>query len=477
MQDPGAERGTGVRGRLTTMVNTPGTTLLILGAGGDLTHRLLLPGLASLLMVEPEREVRVIGADRVELSAPQWRARVKDSFATVKAPATVTRPITTHTAYVRTDLFDESALRALIEECGDGPLVIFFALPPQVTMKVCDLLQHVDLPDTTRLALEKPFGTDHASAVEFNALLHQVVGEDHIFRIDHFLGVATVFNLVGLRFANRMLAPIWSAEHIERVEIVYDEDLALEGRAGYYDGAGALRDMLQSHLLQMMSLFAMESIATLDAEELRDQKVQVLRATRVWGGSPKRSSRRARYTAGSIAGREVPDYAKEEGVDPARGTETLAQVTLEVRNNRWAGVPFVLRSGKALGAPRKQIVAHFRDVPHLPTGFIGRCGGDRLVIDLKPGAVSLTLTMNAEGDPLDLEQKTLTAALAAPRMQPYGEVLAQILDGRQLLTVRGDAAQECWRVMAPVIKAWADGKVPLETYPAGSDGPTGWLPE
>ncbi|KQU69335.1 glucose-6-phosphate dehydrogenase [Phycicoccus sp. Root101] len=457
------------------MATTPETTLLILGAGGDLTHRLLLPGLASLLVVEPDRRVRVLGADRVDLSPAQWKARVKDSFSTVDAPTKVTTPVTRHTAYLQTDLLDEAALRDLVAHCGDGPLVIFFALPPQVTMKVCALLRHVDLPQTTRLALEKPFGTDHESAVEFNALLHEVVDEDAIFRIDHFLGVATVFNLVGLRFANRVLAPIWNAEHIERVEIVYDEDLALEGRAGYYDGAGALRDMLQSHLLQVMSLFAMESIATLDAQEMRDQKVQVLRATRVWGGSPKRSSRRARYTAGKTGRRAVPDYAREEGVDPRRHTETLAQVTLEVRNNRWAGVPFVLRSGKALGSPRKQVVAHLRDVPHLPTGFVGTSAGDRLTIDLKPGAVSLTLTMNAEGDPLDLEQKTLTAPLAAPRMQAYGEVLAQVLDGDQLLTVRGDAAEECWRVMAPVIKAWADDVVPLESYAAGSDGPEGWL--
>jgi glucose-6-phosphate 1-dehydrogenase len=460
---------------LRDMANPPQTTLLILGAGGDLTHRLLLPGLASLLAVEPDRAVRVLGADRVEISPAAWKARVKDSFAAAKPPAGVTSAITKHTAYIRTDLLDEAALRSLIEGCGDGPLVIFFALPPQVTMKVCGLLRHVDLPETTRLALEKPFGTDHAAAVRFNALLHRVVPEEEIFRIDHFLGVATVFNLVGLRFANRMLAPIWSAEHIERVEIVYDEDLALEGRAGYYDGAGALKDMLQSHLLQVLALFAMESIATLDARELQDQKAQVLRATRVWGGSPKRSSRRARYTAGTIGRRKVPDYAKEEGVDPKRHTETLAQVTLEVANSRWAGVPFVVRSGKALGTPRKQIVAHFRDVPHLPTGFLGGSGGDRLTIDLKPGAVSLTLTMNAEGDPVDLEQKTLTASLAAPRMQPYGEVLAQILDGSQLLTVRGDAAEDCWRVMEPVIKAWADGRVPLETYAAGSDGPDGWL--
>ena len=251
-----------------------------------------------------------------------------------------------------------------------------------------------------------------------------MVPEEDIFRIDHFLGVATVFNLVGLRFANRMLAPIWSAEHIERVEIVYDEDLALEGRAGYYDGAGALKDMLQSHLLQVLALFAMESIAALDARELQDQKAQVLRATKVWGGSPKRRRAGRATPRGRSAAGQVPDYAKEEGVDPKRSTETLAQVTLEVANTRWAGVPFVLRSGKAMGVPRKQIVAHFRDVPHLPTGFVGGSDGDLLTIDLKPGAVSLTLTMNAEGDPVDLEQKTLPPRLAAPRMQPYGEVLA-----------------------------------------------------
>ena len=460
---------------LRAMATAPETTLLILGAGGDLTQRLLLPGLASLLAVEPERRVRVVGADRVDFSPAQWRGRVETSFAEAQPPAKVTAAVTKDTAYVKTDVLDESALRELVAGCGTGPLVIFFALPPQVTMKVCDLLQHVDLPEVTRLALEKPFGTDHASAVAFNRLLHKVVAEEDIFRIDHFLGVATVFNLVGLRFANRMLAPIWSAEHIERVEIVYDEDLALEGRAGYYDRAGALKDMLQSHLLQVLSLFAMESIAALDARELQDQKAQVLRATRIWGGSPKRSSRRARYTAGKLGRRSVPDYAKEAGVDPSRSTETLAQVTLEVANSRWAGVPFVLRSGKALGAPRKQIVAHFRDVAHLPTGFAGGSGGDLLTIDLKPGAVSLTLTMNAEGDPVDLEQKTLTATLAAPRMEPYGEVLGHILDGSQLLTVRGDAAEECWRVMEPVIKAWAQNRVPLETYAAGSTGPEGWL--
>ena len=458
-------------------IRTPETTLLILGAGGDLTHRLLLPGLASLLAAEPDRQVRVVGADRADLTAAQWKSRVKDAFSTVKPPARVTNAATRHTAYEKTDLLDPTALAELVAGCGAGPLVIFFALPPQVTMKVCALLRDLDLPEVTRLALEKPFGTDRASAAAFNTLLHQVVPEEQVFRIDHFLGRATVLNLIGLRFANRLLQPVWNAEHIERVEVVYDEDLALEGRAGYYDGAGALRDMIQSHLLQVMAMFALESLATLDDQELRDQKVQVLRATRLWGRSPRRSSRRARYTAGILGRRTIPDYVEEAGVDPSRGTETLAQVTVAIENNRWAGVPFVLRSGKALGTPRKEIVVHFRDVAHLPGGFTtAGPGTDSLVMDLKSGEVSLTLTMNAEGDPFDLEQKTLAVTLAPADLLPYGEILSQILDGKQLLTVRGDAAEECWRIVEPVLAAWAADKVPMEEYAAGSAGPDGWLP-
>lgn len=451
--------------------------MLILGAGGDLTHRLLLPGLASLLVAEPSRDVRVVGADRTELTQAQWQDRVSDAFATVDPTATLLSAVVKDTAYLTTDVLDPDGLGELVASCGDGPLVIFFALPPHISMKVCELLRDIHLPEVTRLALEKPFGTDRASAAAFNTLLHQVVDEDQVFRIDHFLGQAAVLNLIGLRFANRLLQPVWSSEHIERVEIVYDEDLTLEGRAGYYDHAGALRDMIQSHLLQVLALFALESIATLDARELRDQKTQVLRATTVWGGSPERSSRRARYTSGALGRRTIPDYVHEEGVDPARGTETLAEVTLAVENNRWAGVPFLLRSGKSLGIPRKDVVVHFRDVAHLPAGFTGAGSHtDRLVLDLKTGAVSLTLTMNAEGDPFDLEQKALTATLAPADLLPYGEVLAHILDGDQLLTVRGDAAEECWRIVEPVLRAWAEGTVPMETYAAGSAGPDGWLP-
>lgn len=451
-------------------------TLLILGAGGDLTHRLLLPGVGSLLKVEPTRKVRIIGADRANFTAAQWKSRVEDSFATVPVPARPKRSVLAKTAYRKTDVLDVDDLKALISECGDGPLVIYFALPPAITMGVCKLLEQIELPAGTRLALEKPFGSDEKTAHAFNEQLHHVVQEEQIFRVDHFLGTSTVLNLIGLRFANRILQPVWSADHIERVEIIYDEDLALEGRAGYYDGAGALKDMLQSHLLQVLGVFAMESIADLSAREVQDQKAQVLRSTHLWG-TPKKASKRARYTAGSIGRRKIPAYTREKGVDPSRNTETLAQVDVEVRNNRWAGVPFTLRSGKALGTPRKQIVAYFRPVPHVPNGFDGTAAADKLIIDLKPGAVSLVLTMNAEGSPTDLEQKELRADLAPGWMLPYGEVLREILDGDNMLSVRGDAAESCWRIMDPVLKAWRSGRVPMEEYPAGSEGPEGWLPE
>ncbi len=449
------------------------TTLLILGAGGDLTHRLLLPGLASLLQVERDRKVTVIGADRADLTAEQWRDRLRDAFASVGTPDEVISPIAESSRYVNADLLDGDSMSSLLADV-EPPLVLYFALPPAVSSKVCELLAGLDLPHPTRLALEKPFGTDQASARAFNHQLHEVVPEDQIYRVDHFLGRSTVLNLIGLRFANRIMAPIWSAQHIERVEIVYDEDLALEGRAGYYDHAGALRDMLQSHLLQAMAVFAMEPIATIEPHELHDLKAQVLRATRVWDDAPRRSSRRARYTAGELGDRRVPAYVEEHGVDPDRMTETLAQITVEIHNSRWSGVPFTLRSGKAMGRPRKQVIAHFREVPHVPKGFHGSAAADKMVIGLNPGSVDLALTMNAEGDPMDLEQKVLHADLTEGRMQPYGEVLREILDGNPLLTVRGDAAESCWRIVDPVIEAWRDGAVPMEEYAAGSEGPDGW---
>ncbi|ANS79671.1 Glucose-6-phosphate 1-dehydrogenase [Serinicoccus hydrothermalis] len=449
------------------------TTLLILGASGDLTRRLLLPGLGTLLREEPERSVRVMGADRVELSQEDWQAKVRDSLAEAEVPQEVADGIVQVSTYHRTDLLDRDQLKALLGETGD-PLAVYFALPPAVTVKVCGLLEELRVPHGTRLALEKPFGDSLESARELNQQLLRVVPEDSIFRIDHFLGLSTILNLIGLRFANRLLQPIWSAEHIEKVEISYGETLALEGRAGYYDHAGALMDMIQSHLLQILAFFAMEAPASMRPPEIRGLKAQALRAVQPWGHDPAGASRRARYTAGQVGDRTVPDYVTEEGVDPDRGTETLAQLTVQLDNARWAGVPFVLRSGKALGAASKRVVVTFKEPAHTPTGLSPAPGPDRLVLELKPGSVALELSMNAEGDPFDLEQKELTAELGKSRMLPYGEILGAILDGNPLLTIRGDEAEELWRIVEPVYDAWEAGDVPLEEYAAGSDGPDGW---
>jgi glucose-6-phosphate 1-dehydrogenase len=235
-------------------------------------------------------------------------------------------------------------------------------------------------------------------------------------------------------------------------------------------------DMIQSHLLQVMSLVAMEAPPTLGAADLRDCKAQVLRATRVWGGDPTKSSFRARYTSGEVDGRRLPSYVDEEGIDPERGTETLAEVVLEVDTWRWAGVPFRLRSGKAIGSPRKEIAINFREPPLIPSGLTGCDRPDRLRIGINPGGGRLLLDLNISGpgDPWEIDQATLEADFGAGELQEYGEVLKGVLEGDPTLSVRGDMAVDCWRVIEPVQKAWRAGDVPLEEYPAGSGGPDGW---
>ncbi len=219
------------------------------------------------------------------------------------------------------DVTDPGDLGRVLAACEGAP-ALYFALPPSIMARACAALGTIDRPAGLTLALEKPFGTDRRSAVALNKLLATLAPEERIHRIDHFLGRSTVLNLIGLRFANSILEPLWNGDHIERVDIVYDETLGLEDRARYYDNAGALVDMIQSHLLQVMAVLAMEPPSTLGAVDVREAKAAVIRATRVWGGRPKESSRRARYTAGAVEGRELPSYSREPGVDPARGTET-----------------------------------------------------------------------------------------------------------------------------------------------------------
>ncbi len=447
------------------------TTLLILGASGDLTSRLLLPALGELLTRESWRRVHLRGAGMDDWTDEHWRDVVRTSFAAGGADAA--NDVIASTSYTRADITNADDLRTLVA-ATPGRLALYFAVPPAVAARACEALTDVELPKGTILALEKPFGVDEESARALNATVLGLVPEQQIFRVDHFLGRSTVLNLLGVRFANRVLEPVWSAENIESVVIRYDESLALEGRAGYYDHAGALTDMIQSHLLQVLAFVAMEPPATLDEVDLRDATSAALRATALWNDDPEHAARRAVYTAGTSDGRPVPSYVDEDGVDPSRNTETLAELTCEVRNARWQGVPFTLRSGKALAARDAEIILRFRPVRHLPQGFTGDADGSVLRFTLGPDRMSLELNINGADDPFRLEKTVLTADLGDGALRAYGEVLSGILDGDATLSVRADAAEQCWRIVQPAIDAWRNGSVPLDEYAAGSTGPTGW---
>lgn len=462
-------------GSVPTTDDTPvtATTLLIFGASGDLTSRLLLPGIGALLARDPERRLKILGADRASLSQEDFAQRLTAALVAGGASRELAAAHAEKTHYFECDVTDADELGEIISRAGTAErLVLYFALPPAVAAQACEALTKCDIPNNTHLALEKPFGFDLESARALNRVVSRLVPEEQIHRMDHFLGKSTVIDVMAVRFANRMMQAVWSADHIESVEICYDEELALESRAGYYDHAGALVDMIQSHLLQVLSVVAMEQPAAVTSEDLRDAKSAVLRATRIWGDDPAAATFRARYSAGHVGEQAVPNYVDEAGVDPGRDTETLAQITVEVANQRWRGVPFTLRSGKALGETRKQVVVTFKEVRHLPVGFKGGSGPDRLVMHLDPDIMELQITTNGSQDPFQLEQSTFKTALRQGELAAYGEVLAAILDGESMLSVRGDAAEECWRITDEVLASWRAGGVPLREYPAGCDADT-----
>ncbi|WP_456600043.1 glucose-6-phosphate dehydrogenase [Blastococcus sp. SYSU DS0616] len=447
-------------------------SFVVLGGSGDLTGRLLLPGLAELVEAGVlDEEVDVLAVSREEWSDEDyrgWARRRLDAHAAHVPEGTRDR-VVGRLRHVRGDVTVGEDLRRALDRVEHVP-VVYLALPNTVFRPTLEALVEVGLPDGAIVAVEKPFGRDGADARELNRLLHQLAPEDAVFRIDHFLAKQTVLNVLGLRFANRLFEPVWNAAHIERVDIVFDETLGLEGRAGYYDTAGALRDMLQNHLLQLLALVAMEPPLTVDAAGLAARKGDVLRAVRP-PEDVRRDTVRARYTAGTVGERALPDYAVEEGVDPDRGTETYAEFTVTIDNWRWSGVPFRLRSGKALGAQRREIVIRFRPVPHL--AFTDEDPEpDVLRMQLDPDGIALEVNLNGAGDPFDLERRTLDIALPPAGLSAYGLLLREMLAGDAALSISDVEAEESWRIVGPVLAAWAAGEAPLLEYPAGSDGPT-----
>ena len=396
--------------------------LLLFGATGDLAGRFLLPALAELHSEGAIPDTfRVIGAGRERMSDVEFRRDTAMRLAEFArdVPETARESLLGCVRYCPVELEGDNAaatVGAMLRGSTDGgdarrPVAAYLALPPRMFVPAAAALGEAGLPAGSRVVVEKPFGESLEQARALNRLLIAVTGdsrESAVYRVDHVLGMATVHNLLGLRLANRIFEPLWNGIHIARIDILWEETLALEGRAGYYDRTGALKDVLQNHMLQILSLVAMEPPLSLGERDLRDRKVDALRSIRTPSLEQMTSrTRRARYTAGRLAGtggaadRDVPDYAGEQGVDPVRGTETFAEVVLELDSWRWAGTQFVLRAGKALGRRRKAVIVHFRPAPHLPFGRdVPTPEPNELRIGLDgPESLSLHLTGSAPGPP------------------------------------------------------------------------------
>ena len=438
--------------------------LVIFGATGDLAGRYLLPGLAALRATGRLPEgFRLTGCGREDWDSDRYRdwAAVQLERHAPRLPAEARQVIVSASSYRQCDVSDARSVSAVVT--GNEPVAAYLALPPVVFPAAVSALRDAPLPAESRIVVEKPFGENLDDAVELNRLLAGFMSEEAVFRVDHFLAMTTVQNMLGSRLANRVLEPIWNSTHIAEIDIVWDESLALEGRAGYYDGVGALKDMIQNHLLQLLCLIAMEPPVSFSERDLRDRKVDVLRYVRT-------RTQRARYMAGKIGNREVPAYVDEDGVDPKHGTETFAEVELEIDNWRWPGTVFRLRAAKAIGIDRKEVAVRFREVPHLP--MPADVEPNILRFGLAPESLSLEI-FGVGRHHGALEPLALTAELPPPELPAYGQLLLNVLDRNASLSIRGDEAEESWRVVAPVLAGWSSGAVPMAEYAAGTLGPEG----
>lgn len=457
--------------------------LLLFGATGDLSRRMLLPSLCALHAdkLVPE-DLRVVCTARSEYSDEEFREIAREALEEFlpehrkpEIPSFLER-----LSYQPLDASKTEGFAALAEKVGpiEQGLSIFLSTAPSLFEPTIAGLSASGLAgEKVRIGLEKPLGTDLESSRHINDAVSRAFPEDRIFRIDHYLGKETVQNLLALRFANIMFEPLWNAAHIEHVQITVAETVGLEGRAGFYEGTGALRDMVQNHMLQLLALVAMEPPVSYDSTTVRDEKVKVLRSLRPVGPDETVTGQ---YRAGAIAGKPVPGYDEELG-KPSE-TETFVAIKAHIDNWRWKGVPFYLRTGKRLHERTTEIIVHFRRVPHsIFAGKGAHTQPNRLVIGIQPEE-NITLSLMAKVPGLDREGIRLRAvpldidmkdAFTGPtRRIAYERLLLDLIEGDQTLFVRRDEVEAQWDWIDAIRASWQVHGVTPKPYMAGSWGPS-----
>ncbi|MCL6595864.1 MAG: glucose-6-phosphate dehydrogenase [Firmicutes bacterium] len=474
----------------------PPFTAVIFGVTGDLTRRKLVPALYHLERegLLPDR-FGVVGVARQELGDEGVRALVEEAAGRAGGTAaerTRLAAFARRFRYLRGDFDDPDTYRRLAaalggeEDAGGARARLFYlATPPRFYPRILRGLGEADLSREesgafSRVVVEKPFGRDLATARELNSVAEGVFRESQVFRIDHYLGKETVQNILVFRFANGIFEPVWNRQYIDHVQITVAESLGVEGRASYYDETGALRDMVQNHMLQLVTLIAMEPAVAFDADAVRDEKVKVLRAIRpMTPEAVRRNVVRAQYGPGRVGGEPVPGYRQEPGVSPTSTAETFVALRLFIDNWRWAGVPFYLRTGKRLARRATEIAVQFRRAPHLmfsrtatpelePNVITMRIQPDEGIV-LRLGAKVPGAQVKIRSVDMDFLYET---AFASESPEAYERLLLDALVGDSTLFTRRDEVEEAWALVTSILEAWA-GEAParLTEYEAGGWGP------
>jgi glucose-6-phosphate 1-dehydrogenase len=471
------------------------TTLVIFGATGDLARRKLLPALYNLAHegALPER-FNMIGVSRRDQTDDDFRDQARESIQQFsrRAPSDdVLEGLLGRIAYLGIPFDDTpgyaklgAAMDALDEENG-LPLnrVYYLSTAPEffpvITENIKENGLHRSEKAEVRVVIEKPFGTDLASARSLQEVVSSVFRERQVFRIDHYLGKETVQNVMAFRFANYMFEPVWNRNYIDHIQITAAEDIGIGTRAGYYDQAGALRDLVQNHMLQLLTLVCMEPPASFEANKVRDEKVKVLQAIEPpTAEQVAEMTVRARYTSGVVGGEEVPGYLEEEGVPESSDTETYAALRLEVHNWRWAGVPIVLRTGKRLARKVTEIAVQLKPVPHLAFQSKGSVGvqPNQLILTVQPNeGVSLSLGAKIPGASMRIRPVNMEFLYGTSFMsqspEAYERLILDAMRGDATLFTRNDEVDAQWSIIDPILQAWNEGNPPIAEYEAGSPGP------